>query len=98
MSNTTTNTIEAATPAEGLADLLRRATSFTPALLDAEQAAAYCGVSRSHFLSMDQGGRLGPQKVKLGSSSRWSRAELEAWAAAGCPVRVEWAAMKEADR
>lgn len=95
---TTTITEQATTtPADAIADLLRRATGTTPALLDAEQAAAYCGVSRSHFLSMDKGGRLGPRVMKLGTCSRWSRAELDKWAAAGCPPRIEWQAMKEAD-
>jgi len=71
---------------------------MSPALVDAEEAAAVCGVSRSHFLAMDKSGRLGPRAIKLGRSSRWSADELRDWARAGCPPRIEWEAMKDQAR
>ena len=64
---------------------------MTPALLDTEGAADLLGVSRRYLQQMDRSGRLGPQSIRLGRCARWSRAELEAWAAAGCPPRREWA-------
>jgi len=59
-------------------------------LVDANQAAALLGMSRSSFLRLDQRGLLGPRSVRLGRLVRWHRAEIEAWAAAGCPPRVQW--------
>ena len=67
-----------------------------PILLNAEQAAAACGISRAHFLQLERSGRLGPQPLRLGRCVRWSRTELEAWAHAGCPPRREWQALWEA--
>lgn len=63
---------------------------MTPALLDAQHAADLLGISRRHFQKLDASGRLGPQSIRLGRSVRWSRDELERWAAAGCPPRREW--------
>ena len=61
-----------------------------PILCSAAEAAALLGVSRATYLRMDQTGRLGPRSVRLGRLVRWHRAEIEAWAAAGCPPRVQW--------
>lgn len=69
--------------------------TLAPILVDADDAAALLGVSRGHFLNMDRSGRLGPQPIKLGRCTRWSRAELERWAEVGCPTRSEWTAMQE---
>ena len=60
-------------------------------LLDAKAAANMCGVSRSHFLSMHNSGRI-PLPVRLGRAVRWDRRELDSWISAGCPSRNEWAA------
>ena len=62
-------------------------------LVDANQAAALLGMSRSSFLRLDQRGLLGPRSVRLGRLVRWHRQQLEAWAAAGCPPRVRWMRM-----
>ena len=45
-------------------------------LLDAKAAANMCGVSRSHFLSMHNSGRI-PLPVRLGRAVRWDRRELD---------------------
>lgn len=58
-------------------------------LLDACQAAAMCGLSRSAWYKLAATGKA-PRPVKLGRSTRWSRAELERWIAAGCPTRDKW--------
>ena len=73
-------------------------TNSTALLLDAKDSANLLGVSRSHFYGLDSFGRLGPQAIKLGKSSRWRRDELERWVANDCPPRQRWQAMKEASR
>jgi len=61
-----------------------------PILLDARSAAAVLNIGRSLFYQLCASGRIGPLPVKLGERSLWARAELEDWAAAGCPTREEW--------
>lgn len=58
-------------------------------LLDAREAATLLGISRSKFLDLDKQGLL-PRPIYLGRSVRWSRADLDAWIAAGAPKREEW--------
>jgi len=65
-------------------------TTGTPILLDARGAAVALSVGRSLFYKLCASGRIGPRPVKLGERSLWVRAELEDWAAAGCPTREEW--------
>lgn len=62
----------------------------SPILLRPEHAAAACGMSRSHFDTLNASGAIGPKPIELGRIKLWPRAELERWAAAGCPGRVEW--------
>ncbi len=64
-----------------------------PLLIDAEEVARLLHVSRSTFYSLDASGRV-PRGVKLGRLRRWSRNELCAWIAEGCPPRVRWEAMR----
>ena len=73
------------------------APALAPVLLNAEAAAALLDISRRHFQQLDRSGRLGPQPVKLGRCTRWSRNALERWAAAGCPCRPDWQAMEAHD-
>ena len=65
-------------------------TNSTPILLRPEQAAALCGMSRSHFDSLNTSGAIGPKPIQMGKLKLWPRTELERWAKAGCPGRVEW--------
>jgi len=65
-----------------------------PILLDARSAAAALSIGRSLFYQLCASGRIGPLPVKLGERSLWIRAELEDWAAAGCPTREEWLRQK----
>ena len=64
-------------------------TQLEPLLIDAEQAAALCGVGRTLWLQMNQDGRA-PRPVKLGRRSLWCVEELRAWTAAHCPPRKQW--------
>lgn len=66
----------------------------TPILMDARSAAAALAIGRSLFFRLCACGRIGPVPVKLGERSLWVRAELEQWAAAGCPTREEWLQQK----
>ena len=65
--------------------------------LNAEEAAAYCGVSRSKWYDLDAAGQC-PAPVELGDSGcrRWVRSELAAWLRSGAPPRVRWNAMRHA--
>ncbi len=56
-------------------------------LVSAEEAAALCGVSRSTWLSWDANG-LCPRRICIGGSVRWSRLQLNRWAAIGAPDRA----------
>lgn len=60
-----------------------------PLLLDAAETASLLGVGRSTFYRMVETGAV-PAPVHLGRMRRWRRAEIVAWAAAGCPPRVRW--------
>jgi excisionase family DNA binding protein len=64
-----------------------------PLLVDAREAAALTGISRSHFLALNSSGRV-PQPVRLGRRTLWRREELAAWIEAGCPSRDRWQALK----
>ena len=81
----------------GACAVAERPPAPVPLLLDAKAAACFCGVSRSHWLSMHSAG-LVPAPVRLGRSVRWNRQELEAWAAAGCPARERWEPQREGGR
>jgi predicted DNA-binding transcriptional regulator AlpA len=56
-------------------------------LVDAANAAALCGISRSTWLAWDKEGQC-PRSVKLGGRRLWCRQVLEKWAAQGCPDRA----------
>jgi predicted DNA-binding transcriptional regulator AlpA len=63
-----------------------------PLLLDANQAAGLCGVSRSRWNWLWGNGRC-PAPVRLsGTCVRWRTQELRAWVDAGCPHRSTWEA------
>lgn len=59
-------------------------------LLDAKQAATLLSVSRSTFWKLHNQGRV-PLPLRLSPRVvRWSRGDLQAWIAAGCPPRHIW--------
>ena len=57
----------------------------TPTLLcGVSEVARLLAVSKREVTVLVAEGRM-PRPTKLGRLSRWTRASLEAWAAAGCP-------------
>lgn len=61
----------------------------TPLLLNAEAAAAFCGIGKRTWRTWDAGG-LVPAPVTGGRAKFWRSAELADWVAAGCPSRKTW--------
>ena len=62
-------------------------------LIDAKEAAALCGMSRTTWYKLVASGKA-PSPVKLGMLARWRRNELDDWIAAGCPARQKWDALR----
>jgi excisionase family DNA binding protein len=57
----------------------------TPVLIDVRAVAELLGCSDRHVYRLADNGRM-PKPRKLGALCRWSRAEIDAWIADGCPV------------
>jgi predicted DNA-binding transcriptional regulator AlpA len=73
-----------------LAKLVTIAEAQAAELVDANVAAAICGIKRSRFYGLVTSGAA-PAPLKLGAKlKRWRRAELSAWIAAGCPAASVW--------
>ncbi len=70
----------------------------TALLLDAAGAARLCGVSRTTWFAMVAAGRVPPAALRHGRVVRWSRDELAAWIAAGCPAADRWSTERKAGR
>lgn len=70
---------------------------FARLLLDAEESAKACGVSRSKWWSMHSAGHV-PLPVRLGHRTLWRASELAEWVSAGCPSRDRWEAIREGNR
>ena len=60
-------------------------------LVSARQAAKVCGRSLRTWRMWDSAGWV-PRPVRIGRSTLWRLAELQAWVAAGCPRREAWEA------
>ena len=60
-----------------------------PETLNRKQAARLLNVSLATLDRMHVGGRM-PAALRLGACVRWTRTELVAWLAAGCPDRNSW--------
>ena len=59
------------------------------ALLSAKKAAAFCGISVRQWWRWNSSGST-PRAVRIGSTKRWRRDELQSWIEAGCPTLLEW--------
>jgi len=57
--------------------------AMEPIMLDAKQAAALCGVSRSTWLAWDSAG-MNPRAVRLGGRVLWAVEDLRLWVRWGC--------------
>jgi excisionase family DNA binding protein len=60
------------------------ANTPAPLLIDDKAASALLGIGRSTLWRLLASGQL-PRPVRLGRCVRWRRADLETWAAKGCP-------------
>jgi len=58
--------------------LLQDALAYPPRLLRADRAAAYLGMSKSHFLDLVQQGIV-PKPVRLRGVVAWDRVKLDAF-------------------
>jgi predicted DNA-binding transcriptional regulator AlpA len=67
----------------------RRRRRLAPGLLRRAAAARYCGAGVSTWDRWAAAG-LTPAPVRIGGAVLWSRAELAAWCAHGCPRRDAW--------
>ncbi len=70
-------------------------TDSSPLLLSADRVAKLLGIGKRTVWTWDAAGKL-PEPVRIGATVRWRAAELDEWAAAGCPPRAEWAALRAA--
>jgi len=61
-------------------------------LIDIQQLRELLNRSVASLERDQAAGRL-PSQIYVGGSNRWRRAEIEAWVAAGCPIRTEWEAI-----
>lgn len=64
-------------------------------LLSAKNAAELLGISKGHYYTLHNSGRLGPLPIRLSRRTLWSRKELEAWIADECPARRQWQEFKK---
>ena len=62
--------------------------------LDAQSAAALFGKSERTWRSWDSAGLI-PAPIRVGRSTFWKPAEIEAWFDAGCPARKVWETIHE---
>lgn len=63
--------------------------SSLPQLLDAPSVGALLMLDRKTVERHAKTGKM-PRPVKIGGSTRWRRAELDAWILAGCPPLAKW--------
>ena len=73
------------------ANVLRsvRTVESGPLLVDATTAAALCGKHLRTWRAWQAAGRI-PGPIRIGRSLMWRFSELEAWVAAGGPLRKDW--------
>ena len=65
--------------------------SLQPLAVDVETAGKLIGISRSHFITLENQGKIGPQAISgMGKRTLYCVDELRRWVAAGMPRRVDW--------
>ena len=69
--------------------LVKPDSSPTVQLISAEDAAQMCGKSIRTWWAWDSAGWI-PRPMRIGRSTLWRVAELQAWVEAGCPRRTAW--------
>lgn len=66
-------------------------------LVNAKEAAALLSISVAKLWALNAAGQL-PAPVRLACRrTLWSLAELKSWARHGCPSRIRWALIWEAE-
>lgn len=61
----------------------------TPELLKLDDLCVQLSLGRATVYRQMAAGRV-PAPIRVGTSVRWRRAEIEAWVAAGCPPQARW--------
>lgn len=61
-------------------------------LIDANEVARMCSMHRASWYKAVASGKA-PASVRIGGMVRWRKDEIEAWIAAGCPIRSKWEAI-----
>lgn len=61
--------------------------------LAAPALAKLLDISERHLWASHAAGRI-PRPLRLGRSTRWNRAEIQAWLDAGAPARDRWEQMR----
>jgi predicted DNA-binding transcriptional regulator AlpA len=69
-------------------------SELPPLLLNADQAAALCGVSAATWYRFRSAGRCPAPLILSRGCVRWRAQELRDWIAAGCPDRKTWEALR----
>lgn len=59
-----------------------------PEALNTDQAALFCGLSRSFFLRLVQQG-TGPRKLKIGKRTLFLKPDLRSWLVSQAQIRKE---------
>jgi predicted DNA-binding transcriptional regulator AlpA len=71
----------------------RHAIAIEALLIGDRECAALCGVSRSHWHTLQAAGKV-PSSLKLGRKTLWIKSEISEWISAKCPDARTWAAMQ----
>jgi excisionase family DNA binding protein len=66
--------------------------------MDAAEAARLLDIGKSLFYALLAREGFGPKPLRLGRAVRFSRIEVEAWIAGGCPPRARWEATAKGGR
>ena len=70
-----------------------RRTGGGTLLITCRELAALLGLDEETVRRWDAAGKLPAPRLRRRGCTRWSRAEVDAWIEAGCPVRRDWEAM-----
>jgi excisionase family DNA binding protein len=73
------------------ADKIELQGQATRLLIGVSEACKLLSISRATYFVQKASGRIGPAEIKFGRKILLRQAEIEAWAAAGCPPRSRWA-------
>jgi len=84
----------AAPPAPAPAPAAVAQAPTPPFLIDSAETGRLCGIGKTCLYRLLATEAFGPKPLRLGRAVRFSRSEIAAWIAAGCPPRARWEAMR----